>query len=130
MSYLLPHVLVLINLSRHPIPLLGEAPRRVIHLPVSLCLLASCPPAPLSSRSVSLLVGRDGLAMGVVSVCDYGGRADVVQMSCGCLLLGSLTLRLPIAPLHRHGWRGGELVPSSLAFFGFLPSTVLVSVLS
>lgn len=34
--------------------------------------------------------------------------AMVVRMSCGCVSLGSLASRLPIAPLHRHGWRGGE----------------------
>lgn len=62
------------------------------HVLILLNLL--CRPAPL-------VVGRNGLAIGVGSVCDYGWRANVVPMSCdcGCLLLGSLTPRLPIAPL-------------------------------
>lgn len=46
-------------------------------------LPSACLPRSVSfsfARSASLLVGRDGLAMGVGSVCDYGGRADVVRL--------------------------------------------------
>ena len=68
--------------------------------PLLACLVSSCSLARLASLLASLLVGRDGSAIGVGSVCDYGGRADVVRMSCdgGCLLLGSLTLRLCPSP--------------------------------
>lgn len=116
------------------VPLPGPVKRSVVSssfrrsLSLLACLVPSCSLARLASLLVSLLVGRDGSAMGVGSGCDYGGRADVVRMSFGCLLLGSLALRLPIAPLPRHGWRGGERVPSLLASFGFLPSAALVSV--
>lgn len=37
--------------------------------------------------------------MGVGSICDYGCHADVMRMSCGGWLIGSLAPRLPIAPL-------------------------------
>lgn len=49
--------------------------------PLLACLV---PPRSISPRLVpllaSLLVGRGGLAIGVGSVCDYGGRADVVRL--------------------------------------------------
>lgn len=92
----------MLNLLRRPALLPGKAPRRVI---VSRRLSSTCLPRVLSlphlPRPASLLAGRDDLAMCVGSVCDYGWRANVVPMSCdcGCLLLGSLTPRLPIAPL-------------------------------
>lgn len=92
--------------------------------------MSSCSLARLASLLASLLVGRDGSAIGVGSVCDYGGRADVVRMSCdgGCLLLGSLTLRLCPSPRFldtvggegswfRRRWLSSDFcrLPSSLA---------------
>lgn len=62
------------------------------------CLVPSYSLARLASLLVSLLAGRDGSAMGVGSVCDYGGCADVVRMSFSCLLLGSLASRLCPSP--------------------------------
>lgn len=104
--------------------------------PLLACLVLSCSLARLASLLASLLVGRDGLAICVGSVCDCSGHADVVRMSCGCraaagcLLLGSLASRLPLAPLPptRFAGRGTEGVSSVFAFFGFLPSAALVSV--
>lgn len=91
------------------------------------CLVSSCHLARFASLLASLLVGRDGSAMGVGSVCDYGGRADAVRISCGCLLFGSPCSPSAYRPASRHGWRGGERRSSLLASFGFLPSTALVS---
>lgn len=97
-----------------------------------LCLLVSCPLAPLSSRPASLLVGRDGLAMGVGSACDYGCRADVMLMPCGgrsaAGLLGSPCFPSASRPAPRHGGRGGERGFSLLASFEFLPSAALVGI--
>lgn len=62
------------------VPLSGSVrhPRRVIHPPAvaSACLSL----ARLASLLLSRLVGRGGLAIGVGSVCNYGGRADVVRL--------------------------------------------------
>lgn len=88
MSCPLPHVLILLNLLRRPVFLLGEASRRVIHPPVACrllaCLMPSCSLTRLASLLASLLVGLDGLAMGVGSVCDCGGRADVMRRLAAC----------------------------------------------
>ena len=77
-------------------------PRRAVILspiaPLPACLprVLSLPHLP---RPASLLVWRDGLAIGVGSVCVYCGHAGVVCMSYGGWLIGSLTPRPSIAPL-------------------------------
>lgn len=118
--------------SAVPLPY-SVRPRRVIHplAAVSVCLprvlLFSCP-SRLAARLSTRRAGR--LAMGVGAVFDYGGRADVVLMSCGGWLLAHRFAYVPpvsIAPLPRHGRRGGELMSPLLASFGSLLSAALVS---
>lgn len=71
-------------------------------LPLLACLTLSCSLARLVSLLVSLLVERDGSAMGVGSVCDCGGRGDVVLMSCGCHAVAACSsVRLRTACVHR-----------------------------
>lgn len=72
----------------------------------SSCLTYSVVPPLLSS----------GETLGDVrasAACDYDGRADVMRMSCGGWLIGSLAPRLPIAPpIDTDGGEGngGEVV--------------------
>lgn len=127
MSCPLSHVLVLLNLSRRPARLLGEAARRVVVLP-SLTRSACSPRVflssarPLLSRLSTRRAGR--LAICVGSVCDCGFRADVVRVSCGWLLAHRFACVPPvfIAPLHRHGRRGGERLSSVACFFRIFPA--------
>lgn len=58
------------------------------------CLALSCSLARFASLLVSLLVGRDGSAMGVGSVCDYGGRANVVRRLAACFSVRLLSVCL------------------------------------
>lgn len=99
----MPHVLILLNLLRRPVFLLGEASRRVIHPPVAcrllVCLMPSCSLTRLASPLASLLVGRDAwrYASALFAIADF------VLMSCGChaadcLFLCSLTSRLCPSP--------------------------------
>lgn len=98
MSCPLPHVPVLLNLSRRSALRFGEASRRVIHplAAVSACLprvlLSSA--RPLSSRLSTRQAER--LAICVGSVCDCGGRADVVRRMAACS-----SVRLRPACVHR-----------------------------
>lgn len=99
MSCPLPHVLILLNLLRRPVFLLGEASRRVIHPPVACRLLVCLMPSCSLTRLASLLVGRDAwrYASALFAIADF------VLMSCGChaadcLFLGSLTSRLCQSP--------------------------------
>lgn len=61
------------------------------------------------------------------AACDYDSRADVMRMSCGGWLIGSLAPRLPITPLHRHGWRGGgaDVVRDAIVACFFLISAAV-----
>ena len=121
MSFPLPHVLVLLNLSRRPVLLPGEAARRVVLL-LSIVPLPACLPRailssvrPLSFRFSTCRAGR--LAMCVRQLLVI---TDVMRMSFGCVFLGSITPRLSIAPpLDTDGGEGSEAA-SLLAFFGFL----------
>lgn len=100
-------------------------------------------------RSLSLLaclVSSCSLLL-VPPLCSSGGTgwrlasalfAIIVAMRVSCVYHAYVIWRLAprfacvpsvsIAPLPRHGWRGGELVPLLLASFGFLPSAALISV--
>ena len=102
MSFPLPHVLVPFNLSRRSALRSGEAARRVIHPSIAClllaCLVPSCSLARPASLLVSLLVVRDGFAMRC-HLCLRLRRACGCRAAAGCLLLGSLASRLPIAPL-------------------------------
>lgn len=110
MSCPLPHVLILLNLLRRPVFLLGEASRRVIHPPVAcrllVCLMPSCSLTRLASLLASLLVGLDGLAMGVGSVCDCGGRADVMRRLAACFSVRLRPVRLSPRFLDTSGGEG------------------------
>lgn len=120
MSFPLPYVLVLLNLSRRPAIPPGEAARRaVVRRSLSLLarLMSSCSllPIPLLYSSGETL---DDVRAS--DACDYCGCADVMWMSCGCVFLGSLCSPSAYRPAARHGWRGGERMSSLLASFGFL----------
>lgn len=78
------------------------------------CLVPSCSLARPASLLASLLIGQNGLAMGVGSVCDYGGRADVMRMSCGGWLFAPRFACVPFAsrpvPSTRLAGRWGDVV--------------------
>lgn len=118
MSCPLPHVLVLLNLSRRPARLLGEAARRVVVIPslaLPSCLLRVLLSSarPLSSRLSARRAGRFGdgrrLCLRLRRTC--GCHVDAMRMPCGGWLLAHRFACVPpvsIAPLPRHDWRGEE----------------------
>ena len=125
MTYRLPHVLVMFNLICRPVLLPGEASRRAFvrrSLPSYLPRVLS-----LFHLPVPPLYPLGGTAWRWASAaCDCDGHAAVVRLRVPRFAYAPPIL--PIAPLHRHGWRGGERMASLLASFGFLPSAAFVSV--
>lgn len=124
MSFPLPYVLVLLNLSRRPALLPGKDPRRVI---VSRRLSSTCLPRVLSPffcppRLSTRLAGRFGderrlLAIAMAMLMS----SDAMRISLGCVLLGSLCFPSAYRPASSTRMAGrGTSEPSLLASFGFL----------
>ena len=114
MSCPLPHVLVLLNLSRRSALLPGEASRRAVVLSsiaLSACLphailfsSAACPPR-LSTR----WAGRFGDERRLLAIAmSMLMSSDAMRISLGCVFLGSLCSPSVHRPASRHGGRGGE----------------------
>lgn len=107
------------------VPLSRQAPRRAVVLS-SIAPLPACLPRVLSLPCllVPSLCSSGGTAWRWASAaCDYCGHTDVVRMSYGGRpAAGSsvrLASRLTIAPLLRHGRRGGERNVLVACFFRF-----------